>query len=219
MDAEQERHHSERDRRRWKCELSKCFLTCNPSLLKLLMNFVSVDKCVFDFSLKQSSTCRKSSISDVLLVENIRPNRVAFKVQSTNQARYLVRPNAGVIEARSTVKIVVDLHPLSDLPSPGQSKDKFLLLVSSYPGSGPVHEFGALHGKDSTIGQLKFRVTFDNNILLQPFLSFLDNSSYHSDISLWASVSQGENQQLATLRKSLLSCFCSYIVTRGDQEL
>lgn len=179
-------------------------LTClkssrNPSFLKLLMDLVSVDKRVLNFSLRSSSG--ESFISDTLSVENISPDRVAFKVKTTNQARYIVRPNVGTIDAKSTTTIYIGVQPSSDLPPPGQSKDKFLLRVTSCPGTGSLpDDFWGFRENDSTGAGLKFRVTFDENISQQPSPSLPNDNTYHPDISRPAPVLSSKTQQVPIQR-------------------
>lgn len=141
-----------------------------------------MDKRVLNFKLR--SPPGESLINDTLSVENISPDRVAFKVKTTNQARYIVRPNVGTIDAKSTSKIYIGVQPSSDLPPPGQSKDKFLLRVTSCPGTGSLPEdfWASREEDDTTVSGLKFRVTFDENIPRFP-LTAPNGSSFHSDKS------------------------------------
>lgn len=159
-----------------------------------------MDKRVLNFSLRSSPG--EFPISDTLSVENISPDRVAFKVKTTNQARYIVRPNVGIIDAESTAEIQIGVQPSSDLPPPGQSKDKFLLRVTPCPGTGSLPDdfWACREENDSTVAGLKFRVTFVENISQQPFSSLPNDNTYHPDTSRLAPALSSKTQQVPIQR-------------------
>lgn len=98
------------------------------------MSLVSVDKRRLSFHLDPSLSRKR--ISDTIFVNNITPHPVAFKVKTTNQERYVVQPNIGLIQPRSTLAIVICFAPLSTLPDSDTASttlatnDRFMLLVS-----------------------------------------------------------------------------------------
>lgn len=108
-----------------------------------------------------------SMITDTLEVNNVSPQRIAFKVKTNNQTRYIVRPNAGTIGANDVVNIFINVHPEAKLPEAGPSKDKFLLRVAPCPGVDvlPPH-FWTSRESDPTVHGLKILVEYvaDNNI-------------------------------------------------------
>lgn len=97
------------------------------------MDLVLVEKRILRFPAAPSDTLTTSS--DTLSVTNLSSCDLAFKVKTTNQARYIVRPNVGVIPAHSHLSILIGLHASLDVPTPGLSKDKFLLCVAEAPGT------------------------------------------------------------------------------------
>lgn len=176
-----------------------------------------MDKRVLNFSLQSFS--RMAVIGDSLSIENMSLDRIAFKVKTTNRTRYLVRPNAGTIDFYSTIKIWFVMQPSSDLPPPGESADKFLLQVTSYPGTESLpNDFWANRASGPPVSKLKFRVTFDENISQQPSFSFPKANANHSDTSRSDAVLSSETQHFSVQCKPLFSCFCKCVVGQCDQE-
>ncbi|KAI5391519.1 vesicle-associated protein 1-4 isoform X1 [Lathyrus oleraceus] len=74
----------------------------------------------FPFELRKQISCS-------LQFSNKSDNYVAFKVKTTNQKRYCVRPNHGVVLPRSTCDVIVTMQAQMETPPDMQCKDKFLI--------------------------------------------------------------------------------------------
>eukprot|EP00177_Eucheuma_denticulatum_P003175 GFKZ01005718.1.p1 GENE.GFKZ01005718.1~~GFKZ01005718.1.p1 ORF type:complete len:299 (+),score=53.68 GFKZ01005718.1:24-899(+) len=101
--------------------------------------------------------------SDVLHLTNPSPDAMAFKVKTTNQNRYIVRPNSGLLPPTSNLAIHIFLNP--PFPTnPGPSKDKLLLMVVPIPPPAPTAlslDFWADHEQDPLVLKTKLKVHFD----------------------------------------------------------
>ncbi|CAN8073735.1 unnamed protein product [Agarophyton chilense] len=132
-----------------------------PPPPRFAMDLVDVFKRVLRFPVNLVQP--GAIISDTLTVSNAATTHVAFKVKTTNQHRYLVRPNVGVIPPRGTVKIYIGLQPMPEPPQLGPSRDKFLLLVIEAPelaGRELPPDFWNTHERDIAIRDVKFKVEF-----------------------------------------------------------
>lgn len=124
------------------------------------MELVTVKKRVLHFPLLRPS--ESSLISDTLDVTNTSTDYLAFKVKTTNQERYIVRPNVDTIAPGATVSIYIGVQPQTESPPPGPSKDKFLLRVVPCPGQPTISpNFWQDHENDPDVTGLKFKVEFD----------------------------------------------------------
>lgn len=124
------------------------------------MDFAESEKRALVFPLRkpESPLC-----NDILVLYNPGPTRVAFKIKTTNQERYIVRPNAEVIDADASIRIFIAVQPKLKLPPPGPSKDKFLVRIIPYLGEGPLpSNFWVTREHDPTVINMKFRVVFGN---------------------------------------------------------
>lgn len=67
-------------------------------------------------------------VKETLSLKNNNDFPVAFKVKTTSPRQYIVRPNAGRIEANSETEVQVVLQPMREDPPPDfKCKDKFLV--------------------------------------------------------------------------------------------
>lgn len=131
------------------------------------MDLVEVDKRVLSFVL---SPPEDGLVHDTLTVTNIADIPLAFKVKTTNQHRYIVRPNVGKLEPSKSVDIFIGMQPpprLADNPIAGPSKDKFLLRVTDAPPDEYELPDGFWAGKedDPTVIGIKFRVEFMDPVI------------------------------------------------------
>lgn len=102
-------------------------------------------------------------ISDTLELINISPTDVAFKIKTTYQSRYIVRPHVGVIPVNGTLTILIGMQPTPLAPDPGPSKDKFLLLVTAADGlaeRGLPSDYWVERESGPDVGSIKFKVEF-----------------------------------------------------------
>lgn len=123
-------------------------------------DLVRVEKRLLRFQVPHTSDV--SSI-DTLTVTNISSSNVAFKVKTTNQQRYIVRPNVGVIQIGDTVDIDIGLQLASATPRVGPSKDKFLLRVAAAPqhlDAASLADFWTALEGDAGVRGFKFKVEF-----------------------------------------------------------
>lgn len=105
----------------------------------------------------------QAPLSDSLVVSNAASNDLAFKVKTTNQARYIVRPNVGVIPQGGNISILIALQPSNEVPAAGPSKDKFLLMVAEAPDTaefGLQPDYWTERENDSDVVGIKFKVEF-----------------------------------------------------------
>ena len=100
--------------------------------------------------------------ADVVTVENVSKQDIAFKIMTTNPNRYLVRPNIGCIPAGESVQITVRLLELSPRPKLGFSKDRFQLRAMGAPNisATAVDEFWRAHQSRSGLPKIKFSTKF-----------------------------------------------------------
>lgn len=125
------------------------------------MELVQVEKRVLRFPAVPSEA--QTPISDTLIVSNAASTDLAFKVKTTNQARYVVRPNVGIIPHGGNISIFVALQPSNEVPTVGPSKDKFLLMVAEAPDiaeSGLQPDYWTERENDSDVVGIKFKVEF-----------------------------------------------------------
>ncbi|XP_066319000.1 vesicle-associated protein 1-2-like isoform X3 [Miscanthus floridulus] len=74
----------------------------------------------FPFELNKQISC-------TLQLTNKTDKQVAFKVKTTSPKKYCVRPNNGMVAARSKADVVVTMQAQRDVPPDMQCKDKFLV--------------------------------------------------------------------------------------------
>ncbi|CAO2046779.1 unnamed protein product, partial [Urochloa humidicola] len=74
----------------------------------------------FPFELNKQISC-------TLHLTNKTDKQVAFKVKTTSPKKYCVRPNNGIVAARSTADVVVTMQAQREAPPDMQCKDKFLV--------------------------------------------------------------------------------------------
>ena len=75
----------------------------------------------FDFSPKITST-------STLSIKNIISQNIAFKVKTTAQKSYIVRPNQGIINPNDTQELIITMQPL--LEYPGDVNHRFLVQTA-----------------------------------------------------------------------------------------
>lgn len=100
---------------------------------------------------------------DVIRVDNVADEDVAFKMKTTNPNRYIVRPNVACIAKGTGVDIRILLAENATQPSPGPSKDRFQLRVALAPGLSEelsVSDFWRDNEDDSNLLRIKFSVKF-----------------------------------------------------------
>ncbi len=100
---------------------------------------------------------------DVIRVENVADEDIAFKMKTTNPNRYIVRPNVSCIPKGKSADIKVFLAETAPQPAPGPSKDRFQLRVALAPGLSEelsATEFWREHEDDQSLLRLKFSVKF-----------------------------------------------------------
>ncbi|KAI0566996.1 vesicle-associated protein 1-2 [Gracilaria domingensis] len=133
-----------------------------PPPPRLAMDLVDVDKRVLRFPVNSQPS--GAIISETLTVTNAATTHVAFKVKTTNQHRYIVRPNLGLIPPRGSSEIFIALQPTRfEAPELGMSRDKFLLRVIEAPelaDSKLPNDFWIVHEKDVAVRDVKFKVEF-----------------------------------------------------------
>lgn len=126
------------------------------------MEVVRVDKKTLQFQVPSSSS---AMASDTLLLTNTTPDAslLAFKVKTTNQIRYVVRPNMGIIPPRATQALFIMLRP-GETPTIGLSQDKFLVCVTSVPSTTGVEELSSdFWGRQkASINNVKLGVEFSS---------------------------------------------------------
>lgn len=125
------------------------------------MDLVRVEKRTLTFPAASSDA--SAPVSDTLHIANVADVDVAFKVKTTNQARYIVRPNVGVIARGASLSILIGMQPSPDMPVLGPSKDKFLLRVAEAPGiseTGFPKDYWVDRESDPDVVSIKFRVEF-----------------------------------------------------------
>lgn len=131
-----------------------------PPPPRTAMDLVLVDRQTFRFTVSSAPT--GSLISDTLTVTNVATTHIAFKVKTTNQERYIVRPNVGLIPPRGSSEIYIALQPTTVLPELGSSRDKFMLRVIEAPeleDNLPV-DYWQKHENDAAVRDVKFKVAF-----------------------------------------------------------
>ncbi|XP_064965636.1 vesicle-associated protein 1-1-like isoform X2 [Musa acuminata AAA Group] len=74
----------------------------------------------FPFELKKQISCS-------IQLTNKSDDYVGFKVKTTSPKKYCVRPNAGIVQPRSTCDVIVTMQAQREAPPDMQCKDKFLL--------------------------------------------------------------------------------------------
>lgn len=105
----------------------------------------------------------QAPLSDTIIVSNAASTDLAFKVKTTNQARYIVRPNVGVISHGGNISILIALQPSNEVPEVGPSKDKFLLMVAEAPDTadfGLQPDYWTDRENDPDVVGIKFKVEF-----------------------------------------------------------
>lgn len=123
------------------------------------MDLVNIDKRTLHFQLEKPG--KDSIVSDTLTVHNISQQHIAFKVKTTNQSRYIVRPNVGMAAPDDKLEIFIGVQPSSNMPSPGASKDKFLLRIAPCEGHDRIsNSFWTTHEDNTGMAGLKLRVEF-----------------------------------------------------------
>eukprot|EP00171_Calliarthron_tuberculosum_P021641 IDg21641t1 len=107
---------------------------------------------------------------DVIRVDNVADEDVAFKMKTTNPNRYIVRPNVACIRKGSGVDIRVLLAENTVQPSLGPSKDRFQLRVALAPGLSEelsVADFWRDNEDDINFLRIKFNVKFVPHVPLR----------------------------------------------------
>lgn len=75
-----------------------------------------------------------SPVTSYITLTNPSEKRVCFKIKTTAPKQYCVRPNSGVLDAKSNVEIAVSLQPqTSDFPTHENSKHKFMVQTMFAP--------------------------------------------------------------------------------------
>lgn len=100
---------------------------------------------------------------DVICVENVAEDDIAFKMKTTNPNRYIVRPNVSCIPKGESCNIRVMLAENAPQPEPGPSKDRFQLRVCLAPGLSEdlaPAEFWNENEDRADLARLKFTVKF-----------------------------------------------------------
>lgn len=101
---------------------------------------------------------------DVIRVDNVAEDDIAFKMKTTNPNRYIVRPNVACIAKGASCDIRIFLAENAEEPAPGPSKDRFQLRVALAPGLsddlGGVGEFWRENEDDANLLRVKFSVKF-----------------------------------------------------------
>ncbi|XP_013407433.1 vesicle-associated membrane protein/synaptobrevin-binding protein isoform X2 [Lingula anatina] len=90
-------------------------------------------------------------VTSDLNLQNPSDRKVCFKVKTTAPKRYCVRPNSGIIDPKSEVKVAVMLQPFDYDPSE-KNKHKFMVQTMFAP-DGPIESQENLW-KDITPDQL-----------------------------------------------------------------
>lgn len=125
------------------------------------MDIVRIEKRTLHFIIPTST---EAITSDTIQVINTTPDAtpLAFKVKTTNQSRYIVRPNSGILPPHATQTIFIGLQP-SETPPIGLSKDKFLVRFAALPPTATKDlppDFWALH--EASVLGIKLRVEFSS---------------------------------------------------------
>lgn len=123
------------------------------------MDLVQLDKRILRFT----PPSEHETSQDSLVVTNTAPLALAFKVKTTNQSRYIVRPNLGIIPASSSLTVDISLQPGIPAPAIGVSKDKFLVMVGTYTGETtlPLPDgYWTSREADEDVMGMKIRVEF-----------------------------------------------------------
>lgn len=100
---------------------------------------------------------------DVIRVENVADEDIAFKMKTTNPNRYIVRPNVSCIPKGKSADIKIFLAENTPQPPPGASKDRFQLRVARAPGLSEelsAADFWRDNEEQQSLLRLKFNVKF-----------------------------------------------------------
>lgn len=93
-----------------------------------------------------------------LSLTNTNSYDVQYKVKTTAPKRYCVRPNAGLIEAHQSVKVLILLQPMKDPGPDFKCKDKF--LVQTIKASSDSSEDQWAKAQKDAISESKLRCFF-----------------------------------------------------------
>ncbi|KAF5734894.1 vesicle-associated protein 1-2-like [Tripterygium wilfordii] len=109
----------------------------------------------FPFELKKQISC-------CLQLSNKTVHHVAFKVKTTNPKKYCVRPNTGIVLARSTCDIIVTMQAQKEAPPDMQCKDKFLLQAVKVEGATSKDFSLVMFNKEAghVVEECKLRVVY-----------------------------------------------------------
>ncbi|WOL00230.1 hypothetical protein Cni_G08943 [Canna indica] len=145
----------------------------------------------FPFELKKQISCS-------IQLTNKSDNHIAFKVKTTSPKKYCVRPNAGIVQPRSTCDVIVTMQAQKEAPPDMQCKDKFLLQsVVVNQGAALKDITQEMFSKDSgnVVEEVKLKVVYVSPP--QPPSPVPEGSE--DDASPRPSVSENENSNASEL--------------------
>lgn len=101
----------------------------------------------------------RKQISSELTLKNPTNEKQAFKVKTTSPKKYCVKPNTGIVEPGSSVKVTVVMQAHREMPADfAACKDKFLIQATA---SGEATDMAELFSRpDQKINETRLRVKY-----------------------------------------------------------